>query len=78
MTIILSEIWGTSPRAKMCREYVFEYIQMIEEIVEEGIKKKEIIDSDANVIASRNIWICMLKFNLQIKKRKKHRSNGTI
>ncbi len=52
MTIILSEIWGTGTRSKMCRNYVFEYIQMIQEIVEEGIKKKEIIKSDPNVIAS--------------------------
>ncbi len=52
MTIILSEIWGTGTRSKMCRDYVFEYIQMIQEIVEEGIKKKEIIKSDPNVIAS--------------------------
>jgi len=52
MTIILSDIWGTGPRSKMCRNYVFEYIQMIEEIVEEGIRKGEIIEADANVIAS--------------------------
>ena len=61
MRIILSEIWGTSPRSKMCREYLFQYIQMIQEIVEEGIEKNEIIASDPNVIASRGIWICMLK-----------------
>lgn len=52
MTIILSEIWGTGQRSKMCRDYIFEYIQMIQEIVEEGIKKEEIINTDANVIAS--------------------------
>ena len=61
MRIILSEIWGTSPRSNMCREYLFEYIQMIEEIVEEGMKKGEILQADANVIASRCVWICMLK-----------------
>ena len=64
MRIILSEIWGTSPRSKMCREYLFEYIQMIQEIVEEGIKKHEIINSDPNVIASRNFWLFMFKPNL--------------
>ncbi len=52
MTIILSQIWGSDPRSKMCRAYVFEYIQMIEEIVKEGIKKGEIVDGDPNVIAS--------------------------
>ena len=52
MTIILSQIWGTSQRSKMCRDYIFEYIQKIEEIVKEGIKKGEIIEADSNVIAS--------------------------
>ncbi len=59
MTIILSEIWGTGARSKMCRDYVFSYIQMIQEIVEEGMKKNEIIEADANVIASRNFWFCL-------------------
>ena len=36
----------------MCRAYIFEYIQMIEEIVQEGMQKEEIIDGDSNVIAS--------------------------
>ena len=52
MTIILSQIWGNDDRSKMCKKYVFEYIQMIEEIVKEGIQKKEIIDKDADIIAS--------------------------
>ncbi len=52
ITIILSQIWGNDPRSQMCRKYVFEYIQMIEEIVKEGIKRGEIIEGDANVIAS--------------------------
>lgn len=52
MTIVLSEIWGNGPRSILCKKYVFEYIQMIEQIVENGINKKEIIDGDKNVIAS--------------------------
>ena len=52
MTIILSQIWGTDPRSQMCKSYVFDYIQMIEEIVKEGIEKGEIIEGDPNVIAS--------------------------
>ena len=50
MTIVLSEIWGNGPRSILCKKYVFEYIQMIEKIVENGINKKEIIDGDKNVI----------------------------
>ena len=52
MTIILSQIWGNDERSMLCKKYVFEYIQMIEEIVKEGIQKGEIIEADSNVIAS--------------------------
>ena len=52
MTIVLSVIWGNGPRSILCKKHIFEYIQMIEQIVEEGINKKEIIDGDKNVIAS--------------------------
>ena len=52
MTIILSQIWGNDDRSKLCKKYVFEYIQMIEDIVKEGIKKGEIVNKDADVIAS--------------------------
>lgn len=52
MTIILSQIWGNDERSQLCKKYVFEYIQMIEEIVIDGIKKDEIIQGDSNVIAS--------------------------
>ncbi len=52
MTIILSQIWGTGSRSIICRDYVFEYIQMIQEIVEKGMEKGEIIQADPNVIAS--------------------------
>lgn len=52
ITIILSQIWGNDSRNQLCKEYVFEYIQMIEEIVKEGIEKQEIIQGDSNVMAS--------------------------
>ena len=52
MTIVLREIWGTGSRSALCKKYVFEYIKLIEKIVEDGINKKEIIDGDKNVIAS--------------------------
>ncbi len=52
MTIILSQIWGTGERSNICKKHVFEYIAQIQEIVEEGIKKGEIIEADPNVLAS--------------------------
>ena len=64
ITILLSEIWGTENRNKIFRGYVFEYIKVIEEIVKLGMEKGEIEKGDAEVLASRNIWINMLKLNL--------------
>jgi len=52
IAIVLSDLWGTSNRSKFCRKYFFEYMEIIDEIVEEGIKKGEIINADANVISS--------------------------
>ena len=52
MSIILSEIWGTGPRSEICKKYIFEYIQMIQEIVTEGMEKGELAKADPNVIAS--------------------------
>lgn len=52
MTIILSQIWGNDERSQLCKSQVFDYIQMVEEIVKDGIAKGEIIEKDPNVIAS--------------------------
>lgn len=57
ISMLLSQIWGQEPRNKKCREYVFEYINMIEDIIKEGIEKEELINGDSSVIAARNIRI---------------------
>ena len=40
ITILLSQIWGKEPRNLRCKEYVFEYIRMIEEIVKDRNRKR--------------------------------------
>ena len=52
ITIVLSDLWGTSKRSKLCRNYFYEYMDIIDKIVIEGIEKGEIIDADPNVISS--------------------------
>lgn len=64
MTIVLSQIWGNEPRNIMCKNKVIEYIKTIEEILKKGIQKGEIIDGDADIMASRNIWVNLFKFNI--------------
>lgn len=60
ISILLSQIWGQEPRNKKCREYVFEYISMIEDIIKDGIQKQELTEADSSIIASRNFWFYML------------------
>ena len=52
ISLLLSQIWGQEVRNKKCREYVYEYINMIEDIIKEGMEKGELIQGDSSVIAS--------------------------
>ena len=45
-------MWGKEERNKRSRQYVFEYLNIVEKIVREGIEKGEIIDRSPEVIAS--------------------------
>ena len=64
ITIVLSQIWGNEPRHKTCQNYAFEYVKTIEKIIAEGIEKGEIIQGNPEIMASRNIWYYLFKFDL--------------
>ena len=52
ITILLSQIWGHEPRNLMCKNYVFDYINIIEEIIESAISNGEIENVEPQVLAS--------------------------
>lgn len=52
ITLVISQMWGKEERHLRCREYVYEYIKIIENIVKEGIEKGEIYDGNPEAIAS--------------------------
>jgi len=52
ITILFSQIWGTEERSKVFRESVYEYINMIKVIVQEGMEKGEIIKGSSEIAAS--------------------------
>ena len=52
ITILLSQFWGNEQRNKMCKEQILAYINKIEEIVRQGIDKKEIKQGNPQIIAS--------------------------
>ena len=52
ITILLSQIWGKEPRNIACKNYVFDYINIIEKIIQDGIDKGELNNVDPQVLAS--------------------------
>ncbi len=52
ITILLGQFYGKESRNKMCQKYIYEYIDKIEKIVEDGIRAGQIKNGSAKVIAS--------------------------
>lgn len=67
ITIILTQFWGTEPRNLSCQSYVLDYIKTIEKIIEEGMKKNEIPNGNAKIIASTifSLTYSILVYKLQ-------------
>ena len=71
ITIILSQMWGNEPRNKECKKYVVQYLQIIEKIVRDGIKNGEIINDDAETIASEIFSKTCTSLIFKIKRNEK-------
>ncbi len=52
INIILSQIWGKEQRNQKCKQYVFDYIETIEDIVKKGIELGQIKSGNPKVISS--------------------------
>lgn len=52
ITLVIDQIWGNEERNLKCREYIYEYIRILENIIKEGIEKGEIIEGKPEVLAS--------------------------
>ena len=63
MTIIFSQLWGNEPR-----KYVVQYLKIVEEIIQEGINKGEIIEADPETIASEIFSTTCISLIYRIKK----------
>lgn len=50
--ILLNQFWGTEERNQKCQQYIYNYINTIEEIVNAGIEVGEIKQGDSKAIAS--------------------------
>ena len=52
INLVFSEIWGREEKNKKCRKCVFEYIKILEKIIQEGIEKGEFYDGNVQALAS--------------------------
>lgn len=52
ITILLSQFYGKEARNQKCQKLIYEYINKIEQIVENGMKNKQIKQGDPKAIAS--------------------------
>lgn len=67
LTIVLSQAWGNENRNVFCKDKVVEYISVIQKIVNEGVNNGDIVDCDAEILASE---IFSLTCSTLIYKRK--------
>lgn len=67
LTIVMSQTWGNEPRNIFCREKVIEYIDVIENIIKNGLKIGDIKEYNAGLLASE---IFSLTCSTLIYKRK--------
>jgi AcrR family transcriptional regulator len=68
--VILSQFWGSDPRNIKCKNAVFEYIKVIEEIVKEGIDNGEFYDGDIEAIASGIFGVTCSSLIYRLKRNK--------
>ena len=62
ITILLSQIWGNEPRHKQFRGYIYNYIDIIEGFIKEGIDNGSFHPCDTRLIAETLFGlICPLK-----------------
>ena len=69
--ILLSQIWGAEKRSILCRNSLFECINTVEDIVQEGIAKGEIIEVDPKVVASEIFSLTCSSLIYKLKTGKK-------
>lgn len=67
LTIVMSQTWGNESRNVFCKDKVLEYIDVIQKIVQEGIDNGDIVNCNAEVLASE---IFSLTCSTLIYKRK--------
>ena len=70
INVILSQFWGSDQRNIKCKNAVFDYIKVIENIVKEGIENDEFYDGDVEAIASGIFGVTCSSLIYRLKRNK--------
>lgn len=71
LNVVLSQIWGEEEKNKKCKKAVFEYIKIIEEIVQEGIENGEFYDGDVEAISAGIFGVTCSSLIYRLKRNRK-------
>lgn len=70
LNVIFSQIWGNESKNIKCKKAVFQYIKVIEEIIQEGIANGEFYDGDVEALASGIFGVTCSSLIYRLKKNK--------
>ena len=70
VNVVLSQIWGSEKRSQKCKCAVFEYIKILEGIVQEGIDNGEFYESDVEATASAIFGVTVSSLLYRLKKNR--------
>ena len=70
LNVVFSQLWGEEEKNKKCKKAVFQYIKIIEKIVNEGIANGEFYDGDVEAIASGIFGVTCSSLIYKIQKNK--------
>ena len=70
ITILLSQYYGKEQRNQKCQDYIYEYINEIEEIVKEGMDLGQIKKGNATIYASEIYGLIASSLMYKMRKKK--------
>ena len=70
LNVVFSQIWGTEEKNIKCKNAVFNYIKVIEDIIKEGIENGEFYEGDVEALASGIFGVTCSSLIYRLKKNK--------
>ena len=70
LNVVFSQIWGNEEKNIKCKNAVFNYIKVIEEIIKEGIENNEFYEGEVEALASGIFGVTCSSLIYRLKKNK--------